>query len=265
MKPIIVKGSDQVLTLKHYKMPLREIPKSQGYGYYGALSVTMDGEKLQCHVCGKLFASVSAHARQAHKMTLDQYREKYQIAKTSALVSEIERQRLKDRTLEWLKSLSKKEKEALKSKAIANSRDRRPEQPLLTLETKNKRGTCPDQLLAKIVEVAEKLGRTPSLAEFITETGGQRFKHLIFKTFGSWKKAIEMVKLEPKEHGRGGYKHYSNEQLLEYLTIYAEENRKIPTATDSKRGLIPDYQAYRRRFGTFENARRLAGVYQFIS
>ena len=133
------------------------------------------------------------------------------------------------------------------------------------METKNKRGVCPDQLLAKIKEVAEKVGHTPSLVEFIEVTGTQRFKHLIFKTFGSWKNALKMVNLQPKEKRMGRYIKYSSEELLEYLVIFAQENLRIPTSTDCRRGLLPDSAVYTRRFGSLPKARELAGVYNFVS
>jgi hypothetical protein len=61
-----------------------------------------------------------------------------------------------------------------------------------------------------------------------------------------------------------GHRNYSDEELLEYLRIFAQENGKVPTATDFRRGLLPSYECYIRRFKTIENARRLAGVYDYI-
>lgn len=260
------------LTLKHYKEPLKKVPQGAGYGYYGAILGSLDGEHIQCHVCGKLFASVSAHARQKHKITITEYREIYQLSRTTVLVSESERIRMKKRTMEWLNSMSPKQKKEMFAKALRGSLKWRREHPELVglpwknrKEYYNKNGTCPDQLIAKIHEVKDRLGRTPSLAEFIHETGGQRYKHLIFTTFGSWLNALKVAKLKPKEwHPKAVKPRFTDEELLEYLSLYAQENGQIPTATDSKRGLIPDYAIYSRRFGSFERARKMAGVYNFV-
>ncbi len=261
------------LILKHYKEPLLEIPIKEGYGYYGAIQITLDGEKMQCHVCGKLFSNVSTHVRQAHKLSTKDYRDKFRLAKKTALISEAERARMKQNSILFFNSLSEDERRAIKQKAKEGRRkyfeSKRYEnriQPKESLETKNKKGTCPDQLIAKIHEVAKSIGRTPTLAEFIHETGGQRYKHLIFAMFGSWLKALEFAKLNPKEkEENGGYKNYDNDELLELLSLYARENMTLPTATDCKRGFLPDYSLYTRHFGSFEQARRLAGVYDILT
>lgn len=256
---------DNNLTIKNYKEPLLPILKKDGFGYYGTLIASKDGQTIQCHICGKLFANLSSHVRQAHKISIPDYREKFQLAYSTALVSENERMRLKECTLAWLNSLTEKQKEAYKRKARKNQKIKSTPQQTIRLETKNKRGTCPDQLLQKIKDVAKELNHTPSLGEFIDVTGTQRYKHLIFKTFGSWKNALGMLKMQPKTNAnKGGRRRYGDEELLEYLSLYAQENLKIPTATDCKRGLLPDYYAYIRRFGSFEKARELAGVYNFV-
>lgn len=258
---------DTFLTMKHYKEPLLEIPKGKGFGYYGALLGTVDGKGVQCHICGKIFNSLALHVFNTHKIKAKEYRARFQLARTTALISEDFRMRLKERTLEWLKNMPASEKRRFalnKQRWCKEGRAKRGDtQPRETLETKNKKGTCPDQLIYKIREVKEKLGRTPSLHEFMGETGGQRYKHLIFATFGSWLNALRMARLTPVEQKTGGYKHYTNEQLLESLSIFAQEHRKIPTATDCRRGLLCSYEVYQRHFGTFENARELAGVYKF--
>jgi len=140
-------------------------------------------------------------------------------------------------------------------------------QPTETLEQKNKKGTCPDQVLDVIKKLAEKLGRTPSLKDLIVYTGGQRYKHLVFKLFGSWKNAIHMLGLEEvsRNQNRGrSIKRYTEDELLEYLAVFYHETNKIPTATDCKRGLLPDYNSYLRIFGSFPSARRLAGIPEYV-
>lgn len=266
----VIKIEDQSLTMTHYKEPLIKIPEGKGFGFYGCLLVSLDRETVQCHICGKLFANLAAHSRQKHNLTAVKYREKFMLARKTALVSEIERDRMKQLMLDYINTLSPQEKKNFyinkRRNLLVGRKQRKMPQPRESLETKNKKGTCPDQLLAKIVEVRNKLGHTPSLAEFIDVTDGQRYKHLIFTTFGSWLNALKIAKLLPKEKiQNGGRRKYSDEELLEYLNVYAQENRKLPTATDCKRGLLPDYSVYIRRFGSFTQAREMAGVYKFIS
>lgn len=249
-----------VLTLKHYKEPLLSVKKKDGYGYYGALSVSLTTGKLQCHMCGGMFDHVGAHAWLAHGMRAREYREKYKLSPTSALVSEGLRMKLKERTLEFIAKMSLKQRKEHMEHA---RKARRREQPRESLEAKNRKGTCPDQLLAKIKECAEAIGHTPTQKEFIDFNQSQRFLHLVNKTFGSWKNAIKMAKLaERPQFGGKPRQRYTNEELLEYLNIFWQENQKVPTETDFRRGLLPDSNVYKRRFGSVPKARTLAGIHE---
>jgi len=258
---------NSILTLKNYKDPLLKIPKSKGFGYYGALSCTTDGDFLQCHVCGELFHAMGRHAFGAHKLNAHDYREKFQLQHTTALISENERMRMKQRTLDWLKTLSEEEIAEHRRQALEGRKFRGYHQPTERLEAKNKKGTCPQQLIEKIQEVEKKLGHTPSLVEFIDVTGGVRYKHLILKVYGTWLNALKFAKLTPKEHvTTKGMRHrkHTDEELLEYIRIFAQDNNKIPTHTDAKRGLIPNAAIYMRRFGSLPKARELAEIDQWL-
>lgn len=111
---------------------------------------------------------------------------------------------------------------------------------------------------------AISIGHVPSLREFRVWCGTQKYVHLIFKTFGSWEKAVKKAGLTPKKKyisPKGTPKlRYSDEELLDYMSIFWQENKKIPTETDCWRKFIPNGDIYRRRFGSMENARRLAGI-----
>ena len=273
-KKTIKKGDEGYLTISHYKEPLRAVAKADGFGFYGALNISIDGEYIQCHICGELFSQLGVHARMKHKVPEREYRQRFMLSGKTALISEKMRAQMKQRTLDWQNGLTRQQRKDLKRRALEGIKlyrrnialgMKRISQPLGSLEQKNKRGTCPDQLLDKISRVAIELGRTPSLAEFIDITGTQRYKHLIFKVFGSWLKALEMLKLQPHiKSENGGMRKYSNEELLEYMACYAEGHRAIPTATDCKRKLLPSFEVYTTRFGSFEKARQLAGVYDIL-
>lgn len=262
--------SDQYLTIKNYKEPLKKAV--DGYGYLGALSVSIDGERVQCHQCGGLFRNLGPHIRHIHKTTVTDYRKKYQLSPTTALLSESEREARKQALLKWMAELSpekladmrKRAKEGWRKWYKEAKRSGEFNRFKITLEKKNERGTCPDQLLEKIKQVKEKLGHTPSVQEFIIETGGQRYKHLIFTTFGSWKNALKILGLEPKEKVENGGRHYqwTKEALIDALQVFAQEHRTIPTATDCKRDVLPDWKLFKRHFGSFEQARVEAGIYK---
>lgn len=165
--------------------------------------------------------------------------------------------------------MSPEQKLEFKRKAILNSKKWRKSKDKfysydIALETKNKRGTCPDQLLEKIRECARNIKRIPSKNNFIDYCGTQKFLHIIYATFGSWLKGREMAlknyknKLPSIKGGRR--KTYSKEELIEYLQIFYQENNKIPTETDCGRGLIPNSNTYRYHFGGLPQARKEAGI-----
>ena len=268
---------DTILTLKNYKEPLKEIPPEEGIGWYGTLAMDVKTGKVQCHLCGDFLESLPGHIFNTHKIKTREYREKFGLAYSTALVSESQRMKLKEKTLQWLASMTEEEKreyiENAKRAGRVNAKKSRGTLGLKkTLEQMNKEGSCPDQTLDEIRKVKEEIGHIPSKGEFIQFKGSQRYVHLAYKHFGSWKKAIEMCGFgeNEKRYENGGkttgqkYKQYTDEELLEYLRIYAQEYGQVPTASDWKRDLLPTHDTYIRHFGSIEEARQRAGVYQIV-
>jgi len=256
-----MKTDQQFLTLTHYKEPLKAV--TDGFGYFGAVQVTVDGTKIQCHVCGELFETLWPHIMNRHpkfKKARD-YKEYFGLAYETSLISEDTRARMKQRTLNWLGGMTAAERSKFMQKVSKKSKEwhknRTTKQPKHQLETKNKRGTCPDQLLQTIKKAAEDIGHTPTKPEFIEFYASQRYIHLIYKTFGSYKTAVKMAGLTPE---RDLVHEYSKEELIEYLKTYYKNTGKIPTATDCRRNLIPSTSAYIRHFGGLPNARKMAGI-----
>lgn len=263
----VVEIAGQHVTIKNYKEPLKDIPKKVGFGYYGTLLGSIDGETVQCHICGKMYGELQAHVRQTHRISADKYREKFDLTYQTSLISEAVRERRKNNMLLTLSKLTSDQKAYMKKMSLKGIKERvkNRKQPKIRLETKNKRGTCPDQLLAKIMEVKEQIGGVPSLKDFIKATGGQRYKHLIFATFGSWNQALKMLKMKPKKNSgnkfnHGTYRKYTSDELLEYLANFVREHKKVPRKSDCKRGLLPSMESFARRFGTFMEAKRQAGI-----
>lgn len=264
---------EQYLTVRNYKEPLKPIPKNRGFGFYGTIKQTMDGDKLQCHICGILCRSLAAHVTQKHRVLVKDYRDTFQLAAETALVSDTLREEKKQITIKWRDSRTKKEKifwEKKRLLAMKKVNDRRRDGSFRvraqSLETQNKRGSCPDQILAKISEITERMGRTPSLEEFVKECGSQRYRYLITKVYGSWLNALKLLKLQPKGHySLGRAPKYSDKELLTYLENFAKENHKVPTYTDFKRNYLPSFSVYTWRFGSIEEARKLAGVYKYVT
>src|ERR1035437_2734059 len=125
-------------------------------------------------------------------------------------------------------------------------------------------GTDPDQLLAQIRKCRAQLGRTPTLPEFVTFCGTQKYKHRIFTVYGSWVKALSLCgMLPPPKNNRGSVQVYYKTELTRRMYNYAKESGRIPTGEDcTPRGKLPSYATYTLHFGSFERARQVAGVYE---
>ncbi len=270
LKPLDKNGEE--LIFYNYKEPLTEV--KGGYGYYGVVLSTKDGSGIQCHICGNVFKNLSLHILNTHEKSVKEYKTQFQLAGLTSLVSESERQRLKMHTINWMKNMDPDkrrimEKKRLKKLAIFwKLKGSERIQPLLTLETKNKRGTCPDQLLEKIKVVAKHLKHSPSKDEFVTYYKSQKFVHIIYKTFGSWANAKRLAGLEVYDNaftsGKSASvrkKRYSKEELIELMKIFYEEERKPPTDTDCRRGLLPDSAVFKKVFGSMPLAREAAGIH----
>lgn len=255
------------LIFYNYKEPLKKI--KNGHGYYGVILSNKEGTKIQCHICGELYAELQAHVRQHHKVPVREYKEKYELAFTTSLVSEQIRTDRKIQTINWLNSMSADEKKKMREQQRKNwlawrKKKTQRNQPKQTLETKNKRGTCPDQLLAKINEVAKAIGHSPTKNDFIDYWKSQKYVHIIYKTFGSWDKAKQMagqqILTSNSVKQQKSWKRYTREELIEYMQVFYQENNRPPTETDCRRGLVPDSAVYKRMFGSMQNARNEAGI-----
>lgn len=142
----------EFLTLVNYKEPLLSVSKSIGFGYYGAISITLDGTKMQCHVCGNLYSDVGLHSRQAHQLPVVDYKAKFQLARTTSLISEKIGEERKERTLRWLANLSSEQKSFFLRKQKDSYTKWLKNRPHTknwkeSLESKNKKGVCPEQFL----------------------------------------------------------------------------------------------------------------------
>ena len=263
-----VKSGKYKLVFKNYKEPITRVKK--GFGYYGVMLTTNDGTKVQCHICGELFANLGFHIYYAHKIKGVDYKTSFGLAYKTALMSEVNKENLRRGTMDWLSAMTPKQLKEYRERQgkMHKNRVHDREQPKLMLETKNKRGTCPDQLLAKITEVKNKLRHTPSLSELIRETGGQKYKHLLYTTFGSYKNALKLLSLQPQTSAKKGVwvRKYTEEELIEYLRIFTQEHKRIPTSMDCKTsGFLPSEDTYMRHFGSLVIARDKAELQDVLS
>jgi len=74
------------------------------YGKLGILET--DGERIQCHICGRWYKSLSSHAWHSHGFTADEYRLEYGLNRGQSLISNETAKKYRDRCVlkEWTES-----------------------------------------------------------------------------------------------------------------------------------------------------------------
>lgn len=257
------KLQEELYPIHIYKNPLKK--NEGGYGYMGVMLQTKDGKKLQCHICGRLFISLHSHIKMAHEMSAKEYRKTYDLMHNTALVSDMERVKRSDRMVELRASGKWKagSPESLR-KATEMSRLACKGKPFkMSLEVKNKRGCCPDQIIDKIQQFQRDFGNSPTRYQFEDAyKWGKRYTRLAERTFGSWGIALEKAGLKINNERKPQIsRHWDRDEILEMIFLFWKEEGRIPRFSDFRRGYLPHPSTVARRFGSLEKARELAGIY----
>lgn len=241
--------------LAPYKEPLR--PVDDGYGYMGTLAHNKTGTHVQCHICGYFYPKVGSHASLVHKVTADEYRQRFDLSASTALISK------QGREAAISKSLNVSSAEKLRRITMFKHDDRsnrvyRPRRK--SLERRNKEGSCPDQLLDKIEKLALKLNRTPTRREFTSEYG-HGFLNSILITYGTWNQALSFAGMTPNAY-RQGRPRYTRESVIAMIRVFYEQEGRVPRSSDMGSSLIPSTMVIQRLFGGIVAAREAAGFGQ---
>lgn len=77
---------------KHADEPAPRVGQPVGAGVYGRVEETTDG-RLVCHECGGAYLSLAAHVAVAHGMSAAEYREVYELPRTTRLIAASVRER----------------------------------------------------------------------------------------------------------------------------------------------------------------------------
>ena len=258
-----VEYTGQNLLYENYKEPLKPIEKGKGHGYYGTVAQTDDKEYIQCHVCGHLFMNLGGHLRM-HKLTAREYKDEYQLSRKTALVSDRQREKMQQQVFkpgnkklpDHLKEYNHKVQTGqISHKGTKKRTHREKRNDHYSMEWRNERGLCPDQVLEKIQELADELGQVPSQEEFAKRHKG-RYIHSIRYLHGSWVKAVGKLGMKSRKE----LKEPDNTNLLEALIDFQKQYGRIPMTSDFSRGLLRSRGLYISRFGSLNNARIEAGL-----
>lgn len=253
LSPSIQLTDSMMILYEDYKEPLKTVSdaKGEGYGYMGTLAMSDDREYIQCHICGDLYRALNAHIRLEHTISVPEYKKEFGLSSGTKLIGDSLRYDLQQKRIyrgqpEHLKVYVQK----LKSGEIKSYK-----RSDYSLEWRNKKGLCPDQVLEKILDLKEKIGYIPSYEEFYVEYKG-RYVHSIKYLHGSWSKAVHKL----GDRTREDLRRHSEEDLIEELKNFQNNHNRIPMTSDFNRGLLTNKGTFIRKFGTLNNARVAAGM-----
>jgi HNH endonuclease len=111
-----------------------------------------------------------------------------------------------------------------------------------------------EEILDELRASAERLGRSPTMKEFASDSGAGVHPQTVIEHFGSWNKAKRLAGLVPRRLA-------TREELLGQLQELGRRLGRVPTAkdVDANRGWLPSKSLYWHTFGSLANALREAG------
>ena len=111
-----------------------------------------------------------------------------------------------------------------------------------------------EQILAELRACAERLGKSPTMREFATDSVTTAHPQTVIEHFGSWNVAKRAAGLVPRRFA-------TRDELLGLLRELGQELGRPPTARDidDHKGRLPSKSLYWHTFGSLSTALREAG------
>lgn len=196
-----------------------------GFGFMGVVVEDSESGKLQCHVCGEWFGVFNSHLSK-HRINSSQYKEIFGLSQSTALKSKKVRLKQSEVMSKLRRSHMKYNTKFKRNNSYAGNRKNKPK----SLETINKFGICDLQITHKILELKDKLNKTPTLTELKNEYGNG-FIFQIHKRYGSYVKLCKDLDFNPNFSNHNPK--YSREYFLEKAK-QEEPSLRIFTRNESR-------------------------------
>lgn len=180
LKKIAYDSPSGSINIGKWVPPFREV--EGGFGFYGVLAEDSKTGQLQCHICGEWHEMLSAHAYPKHGLNTVEYQECFGLLRGTVLRT-IRMRKLHSKVMTTLRKkypwkcnrkFEKGNKEAGNRKGTEKA-----------VESANRYGVCDLQMADKIIRLAAKLGKTPTLVEVLDEYG-QGTVSVLYARYGSY-------------------------------------------------------------------------------
>jgi hypothetical protein len=235
----------------HEKAPFVQ----SGFGVHGCVAYRPETDQLLCNECGGWYADLSHHVK-LHGITARQYR----IAHGLSLATPIRSRALsaQRRTLNARMPHSHNPENMRKIQRLAVAALRGRPIRRANYEKRNLRGNCNAQLEARLLNLAARLGRTPTGREI--QADGIHLATLYdsynVKTLNE---VFDHLRLSRNANG-SNQRRIPAEKMLEALTNFWVARKVLPSVMDFGRGGLPSYASFNRKFGSFKDACAAAGL-----
>ena len=125
---------------------------------------------------------------------------------------------------------------------------------LAAFQRRIRRRYSDEAILAELKACAARLGRSPTMREFASDSKTRVHPQTVIEHFGSWNEAKRRAGLVPRRFA-------TREELLELLKQLGERLGRTPTAKDldANRRSMPSKSLYWHTFGSLTTALREAG------
>lgn len=242
---------EDIETIFKVEPPLFEI--EGGFGYQGVVLRDTASDKLQCHICGEWFTSLSNHVAIAHRIKSREYRIIYGLPLNFPLISRKESGRRSKRCIKnwsdgkytyipiWPKGLSRKGTFG-NTYRVQNS------------SFLNKHGICEEQMERRFLIVADIIGKEPSTSDL--DKHDRALESAIRRKYGNlfnFKKKIGI------EHPISRVRRWDDNSLIAILRKKSEELGRIPRWKDLFKSR-PNYSVIREHFGSWSRALTVSGL-----
>src|SRR3954465_10396086 len=125
---------------------------------------------------------------------------------------------------------------------------------LAAFQRRIRRRYSDEAILAELKSCAQRLGRSPTMREFASDSKTRVHPQTVIEHFGSWNEAKRRAGLVPRRFA-------TRDELLALLRQLGERLGRTPTARDldATRRSMPSKSLYWHTFGSLTNALREAG------
>jgi len=202
------------VNVSKYVPPFEKV--KDGFGFLGVVIEDYKSGKLQCNICGKWFENLPTHIN-SHNLTGSDYKTRFGFSQNTALKTK----RLRLRQSEVMTRLNKENPKCFnrshfgfeKNNHFAGNKKGKKN----PLEIRNKFGVCDLQIIEKILDLKDRLKKTPTLIDLKKEYGGAFIFH-IHKRYNSYIGLCHQLNLSPN------FSNYNPKYSKEYFIEKALSN-----------------------------------------